>query len=114
VPVRAVTPRVPALHGLVHSHDCPGDCCNWDAAQDLRATGEDIFSSDWPDKPLRPKPTASTSVASLITPLAANPERLDNASGSLRPAAPESLSSGSGAKAEPSDVSGARRSPGPA
>lgn len=54
--VRAVTPRIPALHGhtYVHRHDCPGDCCNHDEFTDSLTTGEDIYDPDeWPDKPVR-------------------------------------------------------------
>lgn len=48
MPVRAVRPRLPALHGhtYVHAHDCPGDCCNYDAFTDALATSEDIYISD--------------------------------------------------------------------
>ena len=44
--VKAVRARVPALHGLVHRHDCAGDCCNYDQLTDALATGDDIYSSD--------------------------------------------------------------------
>jgi hypothetical protein len=51
-----LAPRIPALHGI----HCAGDCCNHDAANDLLTTGEDIYSPEWPDKPLRLKPTRGT------------------------------------------------------
>lgn len=40
--VRAVTPRLPALHGhtYIHPSNCPGDCCQHDAFTDDLATGE--------------------------------------------------------------------------
>jgi hypothetical protein len=45
----AVARHIPSVHGM----NCPGDCCNFDALQDERATGEDIYSPEWPDKPVR-------------------------------------------------------------
>lgn len=51
--VRAVTPRVVAISGHVAFYR---DADHFDAAQDERATGEDIFDPEWPDKPLRLSP----------------------------------------------------------
>ena len=49
MPVRAVTPLVPAARGGVQLYR---DADFHDRAQDERATGEDIYSPEWPDQPI--------------------------------------------------------------
>lgn len=63
--MRAVTPRVPAAHSIVHRHDCTGDCCNYDAVGDEFVTG-DPTNPNWPDMPLRLKP--SRNVGARLSP----------------------------------------------
>lgn len=48
--VNAVTPLVPASTGRLQYYR---DLDHVDVDRDLLATGEDIFSDEWPDRPLR-------------------------------------------------------------
>jgi hypothetical protein len=71
VSVKAITPRVVAISGHMQFYR---DADHYDRAQDELATGEDIFSPEWPDKPLNLKPTrGSGSMPALGQRRAASP-----------------------------------------